>query len=102
VIDDNAIAGTTPWWVDVYACYDQLEAVRAQNLLESHGIRCRLLDLAISPLPLTIGKFGEKRLSVPHEAVIETKQLLGTAIQDGYLSSDGRFCGAQADRREPV
>lgn len=100
MIDDNALAEPRPRWVDIYACYDLLEAVRAQNLLESHGIHCRLLDLAIGPLPLTIGKFGEKRLSVPHGAVIEAKQRLGTAIEDGYLSANGRFCGARADRRE--
>jgi hypothetical protein len=97
---DQPAPNSAPRLIDIYACYDLLEAARAKSLLESRGIECRLIDLAISPLPLTIGKFGEKRLSVPHEAVIEAKQLLGTAIQDGYLSADGRFYGAQADRRE--
>jgi len=81
--------------MDIYACYDLLEALRAQNLLESYGISCRLRDLSSSALPLTIGKFGERRVAVPHEAVIQAKQLLGKAIHDGYLSASGNFCGAR-------
>lgn len=100
MIDENAIAETTAWFVDVYACYDLLEAARAQNLLESHGIRCRLIDRASTALPFTIGKFGEKRLSVVHAEVIQAKRLLGKAIQDGYLSARGNFCGARVDLPE--
>lgn len=91
----------TPRFVDVYACYDQLEAARAQNLLESNGIRCRLIDRASTAIPLTIGKFGEKRISVPHESVIRAKQLLAAAIRDHYLSASGNFCGARVDLKEP-
>jgi hypothetical protein len=98
------IAHTTdksnPLFVDIYACYDLLEALRAQNLLESHGISCRLRDLSCSALPLTIGTFGERRIAVPHETVIQAKQLLGKAIHDGYLSTSGNFCGARVDRGE--
>jgi hypothetical protein len=84
-----------PPWVDIYACYDVLEALRAQDLLESYGMVCRLRDLSSSALPLTIGTFGERRIAVPHEAVIQAKQVLGKAISDGYLSTSGNFCGAR-------
>ncbi|HXZ25790.1 MAG TPA: DUF2007 domain-containing protein [Nitrospiria bacterium] len=87
----------TPLYVDIYACYDLLEAQRIQNLLESQGISCRLRDLSCSPLPLTIGTFGERRLAVPHQAVIQAKQTVGKAIHDGYLSANGNFCGARVD-----
>lgn len=89
-----------PFFVDIYACYDLLEALRAQNLLESYGISCRLRDLSCSALPLTIGTFGERRIAVPHETVIQAKQLLGRAIHDGFLSTSGNFCGARVDRGE--
>lgn len=84
-----------PPFVDIYACYELLEALRAQNLLESYGISCRVRDLSSSALPLTIGKFGERRITVPHETVIQAKQVLGKAIADGYLSTSGNFCGAR-------
>jgi len=89
-----------PLFVDIYACYDLLEALRAQNLLESRGISCRLRDLSCSALPLTIGKFGERRIAVPHPTVIQAKQMLGKAIHDGYLSTSGNFCGARVDEGE--
>jgi len=82
-------------FVDIYACYEMLEALRTQNLLESYGISCRVRDLSSSALPFTIGKFGERRITVPHEAVIQAKQVLGKAIHDGYLSATGNFCGAR-------
>jgi len=82
-------------FVDIYACYELLEALRAQNLLESCGISCRVRDLSSSALPFTIGTFGERRIAVPHETVIQAKQVLGKAILDGYLSTTGNFCGAR-------
>jgi len=89
-----------PPFVDIYACYDLLEALRAQDLLESQGMLCRLQDLSRSALPLTIGKFGDRRIAVPHQTVITAKQVLGKAIADGYLSTDGNFCGARVDKGE--
>lgn len=96
----QATEHATPLFVDIYACYDLLEALRVQNLLESYGISCRLRDLSCSALPLTIGTFGERRISVPHETVIQAKQMLGKAIHDGYLSTSGNFCGARVDKGE--
>jgi len=87
-------------FVDIYACYEMLEALRTQNLLESYGISCRVRDLSSSALPLTIGTFGERRIAVLHQTVIQAKQLLGRAIADGYLSTDGNFCGARVDEGE--
>jgi len=94
---NQPVADMAVRFIDIYACYDLLEALRAQHVVESREIRCRLIDHASGPLPLTIGKFGEKRLAVPHDAVIETKELLGQAIRDGCLSAAGHFCGARAD-----
>lgn len=88
-----------PRFVEIYTCYDALEAGRIHNLLESHGFLCRVIDLTSGPLPLTIGKFGEKRIAVPHVEVVRAKRLLGAAIHDGYLSASGNFCGAQVDHR---
>jgi hypothetical protein len=88
-----------PRFVEIYTCYDALEAGRIHNLLDSHGFLCRVVDLTSGPLPLTIGKFGEKRIAVPHAEVVRAKRLLGAAIHDGYLSASGNFCGAQVDHR---
>ena len=88
-----------PQFIEIYVCYNALEANRIQGFLESRGFLCKMIDLTSSPLPITIGKSGEKRISVPHEDVVQAKQLLGVAIHDGYLSSMGRFCGAPVDQR---
>jgi len=77
--------------VEVYKTYDALEAGRIQDLLADHAIVCSIRDLTISPYPLTIGRFGEKRVAVSPVDAPEARRLLVQAIQDGYVSPNGSW-----------
>ena len=79
--------------VEVYKTYDTLEAGRIVDLLADHAIACSIRDLTITPYPLTIGRFGERRVGVSSEDVPEARRILGDAIRDGYLSCEGSWIG---------
>src|SRR3990170_792621 len=50
--------------IELYKTYDPLEAGRIADLLGEHAIACSIRDLTMSPYPLTIGRFGERRVTV--------------------------------------
>jgi peroxiredoxin len=77
--------------VELYKTYDPLEADRIADLLAEHDIVCVIRDLTISPYPMTIGRFGERRIGVAEGDVIRAREIIDEAIQDGYLSSDGSW-----------
>lgn len=79
--------------VEVYKTYDPLEAGRIADLLAGHAITCSIRDMTMSPYPLTIGRFGERRVAVTLRDVSDTRRVLADAIQDGYLSNDGSWIG---------
>lgn len=79
--------------VELYKTYDSLEAGRIADLLADHAIACSIRDLTISPYPLTIGRFGERRVGVSLPDVAEARRVLHDAIQDGYLSREGSWIG---------
>jgi peroxiredoxin len=79
--------------VELYKTYDALEADRIADLLAEHAISCAIRDLSISPYPLTIGRFAERRISVAAEDADRARAVLEQAIRDGYLSSDGSWVG---------
>lgn len=79
--------------VELYKTYDSLEAGRIADLLADHAIACSIRDLTISPYPLTIGRFGERRVGVSLLDVAEARRVLHDAIQDGYLSGEGSWIG---------
>ena len=79
--------------VELYKTYDSLEAGRIADLLADHAIACSIRDLTISPYPLTIGRFGERRVGVSLPDVAEARRVLQDAIQDGYLSREGSWIG---------
>jgi peroxiredoxin len=88
--------------VELYKIYDPLEAGRISALLADEGISCAIRDLSISPYPLTIGRFGERRVSVAADDAVRARSVLEQAIRDGYLSSDGAWVGeAGADAGPP-
>jgi peroxiredoxin len=77
--------------MELYKTYDPLEADRISDLLAEEGISCAIRDLSMSPYPLTIGRFGERRISVAADDVARARAVLEQAIRDGYLSSDGSW-----------
>lgn len=84
--------------VELYKTYDVLEADRISDLLAEHGIICTVRDLSISPYPLTIGRFGERRIGVDETDAARAREVLEQAIRDGYLSSDGTWMGGAEDQ----
>jgi thiol-disulfide isomerase/thioredoxin len=83
--------------VELYKSYDSLEAARIADLLAEHEIACAVRDLTISPYPLTIGRFGERRISVGAADVARAREVLEQAIRDGYVSSDGSWVEPRVD-----
>lgn len=77
--------------MEVYKTYDALEADRILDLLAEHGIACAVRDLSITPYPLTIGRFAERRISVADDDAVRARAVLAQAIRDGYLSTDGAW-----------
>ncbi|MEW6683314.1 MAG: redoxin domain-containing protein [Nitrospirota bacterium] len=88
--------------MELYKTYDPLEADRISDLLAEEGISCAIRDLSMSPYPLTIGRFGERRISVAADDADRARFVLEQAIRDGYLSSDGSWVdNAGADAKPP-
>ncbi|HET8761269.1 MAG TPA: DUF2007 domain-containing protein, partial [Nitrospiria bacterium] len=77
--------------VELYKTYDPLEADRIADLLADHGIWCAVRDLTMSPYPMTIGRFGERRISVAPQDRERAREVLEDAIRDGYVSRDGAW-----------
>ncbi len=77
--------------VELYKTYDPLEADRIADLFAEHEIACVIRDLTISPYPMTIGRFGERRISVADGDVARAREILEDAIRDGYVSPDGSW-----------
>ncbi|MBI2370766.1 MAG: DUF2007 domain-containing protein [Deltaproteobacteria bacterium] len=78
---------------EVYICYSHLEAERVRALLDEAGIPSGLRDLGMSPYPLQIGEFNQKRVAVLAEQAAEARAVLATAREDGWLSGEGQLLG---------
>ncbi|MFQ5586314.1 MAG: DUF2007 domain-containing protein [Thermodesulfobacteriota bacterium] len=76
---------------EVYLSYDAMEADLIRGLLEDNGISCFIRDMTITPYPMSIGKFAEKRIAVDEGDTKVAAQLIREAIRDGYISSEGKF-----------
>jgi hypothetical protein len=76
---------------EIYMSYDMIEADRIKGLLEMHGISCVIRDMTITPYPINIGFFSEKRIAVEEDQVDKALSLIRDARKDGYISSDGKF-----------
>ncbi|MFQ5330031.1 MAG: putative signal transducing protein [Thermodesulfobacteriota bacterium] len=76
---------------EIYLSYDAMETDLIKGLLENNDIPCFIRDMAVTPYPMSIGKFAEKRISVGSDYVEEATLLIRDAISDGYISSEGKF-----------
>lgn len=76
---------------EIYFSYNDIEADLIKNLLEEHDIYCIVRDMKISPYPVSLGEFSEKRIVVEEDKVEEAKTLIRYAIKDGYISDKGGF-----------
>jgi len=79
-------------YVEIYLSYNEIESSLIKELLEGEGISTMVRDMHITPYPMSIGKFAEKRIAVPEEKVDEAKELIKQAISDGFLNEgEGKF-----------
>ena len=79
-------------YVEIYLSYNELEAELIKGLLEEKGISAIVRAMQISPYPINIGRFAEKRIAVPEHKIEETKELINQAISDGFLIREaGKF-----------
>ena len=76
---------------EIYLSYDMIEADLIKGLLESNGISCVVRDMTITPYPINIGLFSEKRIAVEEERAEEAVKLIREAREDKYISADGKF-----------
>lgn len=77
--------------VDVYISYNPVEAALIREILVDNEIECFVRNLAPSQFPISVGKHGENRVTVPHDNVDAARAILREAIAEGALSGDGSF-----------
>ncbi|MEW6489739.1 MAG: DUF2007 domain-containing protein [Thermodesulfobacteriota bacterium] len=73
----------------VYVALDHIEAFAVTGVLASAGIEARVLDMTITPYPVTLGPLGERRILVASEHAAEARDLLRVAREDGFLREGG-------------
>ena len=78
-------------FIEIYATYDLLEAEQIKGFLEEEGLPVQIRDLGISPYPIHIGTFNEKRILVMASDKEDAVQFISSAIRDRIISSDGQF-----------
>ncbi len=79
-------------YLEIYLSYNEIEAELIKELLENEGIQTILRDIHITPYPISIGRFSEKRIAVPVDRVEKAKILIEQAIVDGFLDkNEGKF-----------
>src|SRR5690554_3038920 len=77
--------------VDVYISYNPVEAELIREILVSNEIECFVRNLAPSQFPLSVGKHGENRVTVPNDSLDAARAILREAIAEGALSGEGSF-----------
>lgn len=86
------MSGTENNYVEIYLSYNEIEAELIKGLLEEKGISAMVRAMLISPYPINIGRFAEKRIAVPEHKIKEAKELINQAITDGFLiREEGKF-----------
>ncbi len=71
--------------------YNDCESDIIGSLLKQEKIPFILRDQRITPYPMNIGRFGERRFSVPETEAQEAKDLISDAISSGAIVGDGKF-----------
>jgi hypothetical protein len=77
--------------VELYRCWNGLEADRIVGVLEAKGIPARARSLGVAGYPLTIPPFDERRIAVDPALVDEARRVILQAIVDGVVSGDGAW-----------
>ncbi len=80
-------------FVELYRCYNEIEANLLAGHLVSRGIPARVRSLSLAPpsYPITIGSFAEQRILVDADCVGAARRVIVQAVADGFISSDGAW-----------
>ncbi len=78
-------------YVEIYLSYNDCESDIIGSLLKQDEIPFILRDQRITPYPMNISRFGERRFAVPETEVQKAKDLISDAIDSGAIFGDGKF-----------
>ncbi len=81
-IREGSVAGNDDWQEVLVTC-DPMEGEIVRDLLESGGIRTRLVSHKVTPYPVNVGLMGESRLSVPKEDAGRARELIENPSANG-------------------
>ncbi len=77
--------------VELYVTFNDIEANFLLSLLKENGIIALIRDMTITPYPLKIAPFSEKRVQVEKEKRDFAVEIIKRAREDGLLSRNGYF-----------
>ncbi len=80
-----------PAFVELYRCWNALEADLLAGVLADRGIPARVRSMAMPGYPLAIAPFDERRIAVAAHAVDAARRVILEAVADGIVSSDGAW-----------
>lgn len=80
-------------FVELYRCYNEIEANLLAGHLAERGIPARVRSISLAPpsYPVTIGPFAERRILVAADCVAAARRVIVEAVADGFISSDGAW-----------
>lgn len=77
--------------VEIYVTFNDIEANFLVSLLGEQGIIAAIRDMTITPYPMKIAPFCEKRVQVEKDKRDIAVEIIRRAWEDGLLSPDGYF-----------
>lgn len=77
--------------VDLYICYNPIEAEFIREVLDENDIAVFLRDMHPSQFPMNVGKHAQVRIVVEDDKAREAMELIQQALEDGAITGEGKF-----------
>jgi hypothetical protein len=81
--------GDSNKYVDIFFSYNDFESDVIKEILTREEIPFIVRDQRISPYPITIDHFPERRFSVPKVHADRARSLISDAVESGAIPADG-------------
>ena len=81
--------GDSKKYVDIFFSYNDFESDIIKDILTREGIPFIVRDQRISPYPITIDHFPQRRFSVPKAHAERARKLISDAVESGAIPKDG-------------
>lgn len=79
-------------FVEIYATHNFVEFQILEDLFEDHGLQYMARLIESSPLPMSVGQHGERRIAVPQAQIEKGLHLIKQAIADDAIQvEEGEF-----------